>query len=83
MDVQVAERFERIEGILEQTARMCQQKERALGGLAALHEQQQKTLGWLVQTIDHYVTASDLRMKRIEENLRRLDSCNYRPNTGT
>ena len=69
VDREVADRFERIEIILEQTARIGQENERALSALSTLHEQNQRTLGLFIRTIETYTTAADARMKRMEENL--------------
>jgi hypothetical protein len=66
------ERFERIETLLEETARIVLRNEQAIVGLIKTTEGLQTALGNLAETTAHYIDASDARMKQIEDRLEAL-----------
>jgi hypothetical protein len=69
-------RLDRIEALLEQTAKLGLENEQAIARVAAMlsqvvsmHERHQALLAGLTESISRYTDSADARMKRLEENL--------------
>jgi hypothetical protein len=67
------ERFERIETLLEETARIVLRNEQAIVGLIKITEGLQTAVGNLAETTAHYIDASDARMKESDARMRQIE----------
>jgi hypothetical protein len=68
------ERFERIETLLEETARIVLRNEQAIVGLIKTTEGLQTAVGSLAETTAHYIDASDARMKESDARMKESDA---------
>jgi hypothetical protein len=67
------QRFERIETLLEETARIVLRNEQAIVSLIKTTEGLQTAVGSLAETTAHYIDASDARMKESDARMRQID----------